>query len=98
MVGSRYSGLFIVRSVDRLSVQTTKSPFLRLKLAHIRRVEGHLYLLLSLNMFLKSSASNRFGVVYNFGMSRVVLSFILLVMLGSPVSDRMHLVGEVGKA
>lgn len=28
MVGSRYSGLFIARSDDRLSVQTTNSPFL----------------------------------------------------------------------
>jgi len=42
-----------------------RSNFL-LKLAQIRRVEGYLYLLLSLNMFLKSSANNRFGVVYNF--------------------------------
>jgi len=74
-----------------------RSNFL-LKLAHIRRVEGYLYLLLSLKMFLKSSANNRFGVVYNFGKSRVVVSFILWVMLGSPDSARVHLVGEVGKA
>jgi len=28
-------------------------------------------------MFLKSSANNRFGVVYNLGVSRVVVSIIL---------------------